>query len=206
MIISVASRSISRSLLFRSPKLPSQATTPLFALRDRGVLQGHHRAQLRRQADTKQARSIFFMAFPKSKALAGPGLFYVLSEPKESLPIEEFHDWYNSEHGPARIRLPFIPSGYRHKAADGAKPSWLASYEVDDLAEFTKPGYMELMKNKSLKESEIIQSGLETLDRRFYSFVASRGSYTGPPPVLVGIQMVIKESDLDEANKWYDEV
>src|SRR6266536_3246658 len=72
------------------------------------------------------------MSQPQMK---GPGLLYVPAEPGPSLTEDAFHDWYNNYHGPLRIRLPFIKTGLRYKASDGEKPTWLAWYDIEDLAQ-----------------------------------------------------------------------
>ena len=34
-----------------------------------------------------------------------PGILHVLTDPGPNVTLDEFHDWYNNEHGPARMRL-----------------------------------------------------------------------------------------------------
>src|SRR5215472_14429002 len=58
------------------------------------------------------------------------GLFYVYTEPG-SVDEAEFHDWYDHEHGPARLAVPGFGRAYRYQALDGQKPPWLALYELD---------------------------------------------------------------------------
>jgi hypothetical protein len=56
------------------------------------------------------------------------GLFYVYTDPG-TLDEAEFHDWYDHEHGPARLTVPGFGRAYRYGALDGDKPPWLALYE-----------------------------------------------------------------------------
>jgi hypothetical protein len=35
----------------------------------------------------------------------GPGLLHVLVDPGLKVSEQQFHDWYNNEHGPERMRL-----------------------------------------------------------------------------------------------------
>ena len=58
------------------------------------------------------------------------GLFYVYTEPG-TLDEAEFHDWYDHEHGPARLTVPGFRTAMRYRALDGERPSWLALYELD---------------------------------------------------------------------------
>ena len=39
------------------------------------------------------------------------GLLFVYTDPGSSGPVTEaeFHDWYDHEHGPARLRVPGLP-------------------------------------------------------------------------------------------------
>ncbi len=43
------------------------------------------------------------------------GLFYVYTEPG-SVDEAEFHDWYDREHGPARLKVPGFGGAYRYRA------------------------------------------------------------------------------------------
>ncbi|KAL4955738.1 Thiolase, N-terminal domain-containing protein [Aspergillus filifer] len=76
--------------------------------------------------------------------MATPGLLYVTMQPRPSLLPAQFHDWYNSEHGPLRLRLPFITNGFRYRAVDGKEPEWVALYDVTDMAELTRETYLSL--------------------------------------------------------------
>jgi acetyl-CoA C-acetyltransferase len=76
--------------------------------------------------------------------MATPGLLYVTMQPRPSLPAAQFHDWYNSEHGPLRLRLPFVTNGFRYRAVDGVDPEWVAIYDITDMAELTRETYLAL--------------------------------------------------------------
>ena len=56
------------------------------------------------------------------------GLLFVYTDPGP-VPAAEFNDWYDNEHGPARLTVPGITSGLRFHALDDASPPWLAYYE-----------------------------------------------------------------------------
>ncbi|ELR08526.1 hypothetical protein GMDG_03225 [Pseudogymnoascus destructans 20631-21] len=75
-----------------------------------------------------------------------PGMLYVTMKPAESLPADQFHDWYNDEYGPMRLRLPFIKNGFRYRATDQAKdlPEWLTIYDIADMDEMVKQPYIGL--------------------------------------------------------------
>lgn len=81
------------------------------------------------------------------------GMLFVTMQPKETLSLELFDDWYNNEHGPNRTRLPWISNGFRYRATDlvdgphtgtQAKPEYLAIYDIDDMHQITLEPYQKL--------------------------------------------------------------
>ncbi|KAL4874446.1 Thiolase, N-terminal domain-containing protein [Aspergillus karnatakaensis] len=64
--------------------------------------------------------------------------------PHGSLPAAQFHDWYNSEHGPLRLRLPFITNGFRYRAVDSLEPEWVALYDITEMEELNRETYLSL--------------------------------------------------------------
>ena len=47
------------------------------------------------------------------------GLFYVYTDPG-SVDEAEFHDWYDHEHGPARLTVPGVGRAYRYRVVASA--------------------------------------------------------------------------------------
>ena len=136
--------------------------------------------------------------------MEGPGYLAVAIQPGWNTDEAIFHEWYNTEHGPLRLRLPFIQTGDRYKAIDGQRPEWSAVYDVSDLAWLQKRIYTRLREERSLREKAVM-STFESLDRKIYSLVSVRGEFNGPPPVTRTVSLRINESDLDEFNRWYEE-
>ena len=110
-----------------------------------------------------------------------PGLLYVTMQPKETLPPTQFHDWYNNEHGPNRLRLPFIPNGFRYHASDleqnagsQAKPEWMAWYDITDMEEMTKESYQRLRRLgiQSQREADTMKN--IWVDRKLLDFVGEK--------------------------------
>lgn len=136
----------------------------------------------------------------------GPGYLAVAIQPGSNTDESAFHEWYNTEHGPLRLRLPFILTGDRYKAADGQTPAWSAVYDVSELSWLEKRIYTRLREERSKRE-QAVMSTFESLDRKIYSLVSSRSkpSYSGPAPVQLAVSMILNESDLDDFNKWYEE-
>ena len=73
------------------------------------------------------------------------GLFYVYTEPG-TVDEAEFHDWYDHEHGPARLAVPGFGGALRYRALDDQKPTWLALYELDGPGVIESPEYKALAR------------------------------------------------------------
>ena len=132
------------------------------------------------------------------------GLFYVYTEPG-SVDEAEFHDWYDHEHGPARLTVPGVGRAYRYRALDEEKPPWLALYELDSPDVVDSPEYKALSANASDRDRSVA-AGLATLDRRVYEQVSEDGSPAGlPTPVILAVAMSVPEESEDDLAAWYTE-
>jgi hypothetical protein len=132
------------------------------------------------------------------------GLFYVYTEPG-SVDEAEFHDWYDHEHGPARLTVPGFGPSYRYGALDGQKPPWLALYELDSPDALDSPEYKALSANASDRDKSVA-AGLATLDRRIYEQVSDDGSPVGrPAPVILSVALSVPEDSEDDLAAWYTE-
>ncbi|KAG4435767.1 hypothetical protein IFR05_008741 [Cadophora sp. M221] len=153
-----------------------------------------------------------------------PGILYVTMQPKPSLPISQFHDWYNNEHGPTRLRLPFVTNGFRYRASDleGAapseeKPEWMAVYDITDMDELTKDTYLRLRDQpvKSQREADTMKE--IKVDRKLYDHVQSWESKEfkvlenveneGEGNVVVAVFLTLfpGEEPAKEVEKWYQQ-
>ncbi|RYO91400.1 hypothetical protein DL766_001365 [Monosporascus sp. MC13-8B] len=107
--------------------------------------------------------------------MASPGILYVAMQPRPGLPLEQFHEWYNNEHGPTRLRLPEIfMNGLRYQAADGQEPAFLAYYDVKSMPLLETEAYTSLRANRSPREAETI--GQVDVKRYFWDLVSTRQS------------------------------
>ena len=132
------------------------------------------------------------------------GLFYVYTDPG-TVDEAEFHDWYDHEHGPARLTVPGLGPAYRYRALDGLKPPWLAVYELDRPDVIDSPEYQALSANASDRDKSVA-AGLAALDRRVYEQVSEDGSPAGrPAPVLLAVAMSVPEGGEDDLAAWYTE-
>ena len=151
-----------------------------------------------------------------------PGILYVTMQPQPSLPPAQFHDWYNNEHGPTRLRLPFIPSGFRYRATDVDGPGhgqaeWMAIYDIADMAELTKETYTNLRTEKVKSKREIATMKQITIGRKLLDQVGSWEATEfrrleaieseGEGNVLVSVSLSLHpgEENVTELEKWYDE-
>jgi hypothetical protein len=132
------------------------------------------------------------------------GLFYVYTEPG-SVDEAEFHDWYDREHGPARLAVPGFGRAYRYRALDEQKPPWLALYDLDRPDVIDSPEYKALSANASDRDKSVA-AGLATLDRRVYEQISEDGSPVGrPAPVILAVAMSVPEGSEDDLAAWYTE-
>lgn len=136
----------------------------------------------------------------------GPGYLAVAIQPGPQTEEKAFHEWYNTEHGPLRLRLPFILNGYRYTAADGQRPEWSAVYDVSDLSWIDKRIYSRLREERSMREKAVM-STFESLDRKIYSLVSERGANLHPEPaaVQVAVSTRVGEGDFGEFEKWCEQ-
>ncbi|KKY18114.1 putative alpha beta hydrolase [Phaeomoniella chlamydospora] len=148
-------------------------------------------------------------------------------QPKESLPLTQFHDWYNNEHGPTRLRLPFIPNGFRYRATDlpdinsGSQslPEWMACYDITDMYELTQEPYMRLRGPPAKSQREIDTMKQIFVDRKLLDLVGEdvnqeQFSQLESPHnfdknaegnVLVAVSLVVDSSVKPQVDKWYSE-
>lgn len=130
------------------------------------------------------------------------GLLFVLSQPRRG-DEPEFHDWYDHEHGPARVALPEVGAGHRYRAVDDATPAWLACYDLD-LDVLATPAYRRLRERRSPRETAVM-ARLETLERRVYTLLDEHGAPDGPPGVLLARSVTVAPGHEAELHAWYTE-
>jgi hypothetical protein len=130
------------------------------------------------------------------------GLLFVYSDPG-SVPESEFNDWYDNEHGPARLTVPGISAGYRFRALDGQAPPWLAYYEMKP-GTLDSPEYKALWASASAREKSIMSS-LATLDRRVYELISDSGPASGPPAVVLAVALSVPPAMEADLAAWYSD-
>jgi hypothetical protein len=145
------------------------------------------------------------------------GLLFVYSDPGP-VPPAEFDDWYDNEHGPARLTVPGISAGYRFRAVDDLAPRWLAYYELTAGA-LESASYRALATSASAREKSIM-SRLATLDRRVYELISDSGAPSfaaaapsaaaapaaavlAPPAVVLAVSLSVPPGREDDLAAWY---
>lgn len=150
--------------------------------------------------------------------MSPPGMLCVTMQPKPELLEAQFHEWYNNEHGPTRLRLPQIfPNGLRYRQIDGKEPTYLAAYDVTAMSHLETETYTTLRANRSPREAETI--GQVAVDRYFWDLVTEKKSPLFLPIEKLsndeaeGLTLVLVQIELkgDQAKseaevvKWYEQ-
>jgi hypothetical protein len=128
-------------------------------------------------------------------------LLFVYSSPGP-VPPDEFTDWYDNEHVPARLALPGFGSAARFHATDSLTPEWLATYDVAP-GTLDQPAYQAVWENASAREKSIMSAA--TIDRRLYSPISDSGDTGEAPPVLMAVSMSVPSSGVADMEAWYVE-
>ena len=167
---------------------------------------------------------------PKKRQACGTmapkaGILYVTISPHNVPNLANFHDWYNNEHCPARLKLPRVfHNGFRYHAGgklpdSPESPAWMAVYDVSDTALMEQDIYThlrrppaqsererEIMKNISI-ERKIFNSEFEKVAQDFPRF--EEVHYEGTKEnqnMIVSILFTLKSPDLgSELKKWHEE-
>ncbi|KAL2821144.1 Alpha/Beta hydrolase protein [Aspergillus granulosus] len=150
--------------------------------------------------------------------MATPGLLYVTMQPRQSLPAAQFHDWYNSEHGPLRLRLPFVTNGFRYRAVDGVEPEWVAIYDITDMDELIRETYLALRGDGIKTPREKAAMAQIDVGRKLYDLLQDQKAADfqpledTPDAAAAGHVLISNTSTLpadpakeDDLKRWYSE-
>ncbi|KAM3537485.1 hypothetical protein ARSEF1564_009595 [Beauveria bassiana] len=160
--------------------------------------------------------------------MASPGLLYVTMQPRPGLPIAQFHEWYNNEHGPTRLAIPSIfANGFRYQSTSPttttttsssssppSSPAFLAVYDIHHMPLLATPTYTTLRANRSPREAATIA---QVDVRRFFYDLLHTAAAPDFQPIeslsdrdAVGLVTVAVEIALasdpaagDEYQNWY---
>ena len=135
------------------------------------------------------------------------GLFYVYTDPG-TVDEAEFHDWYDHEHGPARLTVPGLGPAYRYRALDELKPEWLALYELDSPDVIESPGTRRSARRRATGTGPSAPGWPP-----WTAECTSRSARTGPrwagnpdpAPADPAVAMSVPEGSEDDLDAWYTE-
>lgn len=127
-------------------------------------------------------------------------LFSQMTPPRDQ--IAEFHDWYETEHIPARMAIPGFSGAARYALGDTGR-DFLAVYFIDDLAALETPGYQALKTDPSERTERMLGSV-----SGFTRYIAEEISDTGPvasePLTLFVVAFAVPDEDVPEFEDWYE--
>ena len=134
-------------------------------------------------------------------------LLFVYSSPG-TVDLAEFTDWYDNEHVPTRLATPGFGAVARFRAADGAQPEWLATYDIAP-GTLETPAYQALWENSSDREKRIMSS-VATLDRRVYAPLSDAWADgvtpdSGAAPVLMAVSMSVPDEVAGDMAAHYEQ-
>jgi len=113
----------------------------------------------------------------------------------------DFHDWYDTEHIPARLALAGFEAAARYRAVTG-QPRYLAVYELSDLAALGTPGYRRLKDEPSARTRWML-SHVRGFTRFTCELLTDVGS-GGVGEYLSAVAFAVPGEDTGDLAAWYD--
>jgi hypothetical protein len=119
-------------------------------------------------------------------------------------PEEEFHDWYDLEHVPERLRVPGFLNAERWIGSDNPKIS-VATYDLDTVAVLSSPPYLAVGGDNASPWTKRTAKFRKTI-LRYEGEQLVPGERTAPPDagglLLVGLNVAAEHEH--EFNEWYN--
>jgi len=128
------------------------------------------------------------------------GLLFSQMEPPEGWE-EDFHDWYNGHHIPARMAVPGFASATRYQALEG-EPRYLACYFLEDMAALERPEYRALKEQPDARTERMLAS-VHGFTRYLCDEISDTGPPAGQPTVLYVVAFAVPEDDDEAFESWY---
>ncbi len=129
-----------------------------------------------------------------------PAMLFSQMEPPPEL-TDTFHDWYETDHIPARMALPGFQGARRFRALDG-EPEYLAIYELESLDALQTPGYQQLKAAPSALTDRMLG-----LVNGFTRFTCTQLSDLGRPvhgDVISVVAFAVPDEDAAQFDDWYE--
>ena len=119
-------------------------------------------------------------------------------------PADEFHDWYDLEHIPERLRIKGFVNAERWIAVDNPKVS-LATYDLDDVGVLKSPPYAAIAGANSspwTRRTARFRKGLMRFEGE-QLFPGDKTAPNGAAAVLL-VGMNVAPEHESEFNEWYN--
>lgn len=114
---------------------------------------------------------------------------------------QEFNEWYETDHIPARMALEgFVRA--RRFFAGSEQPPYLAIYEVESLDALATEPYLELKRNPSEQTVRMLQS-VAAFTRYTCELIADTGEAGAIAPVVSVVAFKVPDEDEADFNDWY---
>ena len=138
------------------------------------------------------------------------GLLFSQMEPPAELEAE-FHDWYNTEHIPARMAVPGFAGAARYEAIEGS-PRYLACYFLESLAALETPEYRRVKDQPGGRTERMLGSV-----HGFTRYLCEGMSDTAPAGASVAtdsgdsgsllfvVALAVPDDAATEFDAWYEE-
>jgi hypothetical protein len=119
-------------------------------------------------------------------------------------PEDEFHDWYDLEHLPERLRVPGFLNADRWLGSDNPKIS-VATYDLDNVAVLHGPPYLAVGGENATPWTRRTAK-FRKMIMRYEGEQLVPGERTAPPDaaglLLVGLNIAVEHER--EFNEWYN--
>lgn len=136
------------------------------------------------------------------------GLLFSQMQPPAGGDLADFHDWYESEHIPARMVIPGFAQAVRYeisKQEGGPETAqWLACYHLDDVAALETPEYLRLKADPGERTARMLAT-VDLFTRYICDQISDTGATGEEPGALLAIAFAVPDHDVDEFDGWYEE-
>lgn len=116
---------------------------------------------------------------------------------------QEFHNWYEEEHIPARMAIPGFASAVRYRALEGG-PRFLACYFLDEMEALQAPAYTELKRAPGPRTERMLTTVSE-----FTRYICDQSSDTGEveeaPGALSVVAFPVDPAQAGQFDAWYED-
>jgi len=128
-------------------------------------------------------------------------LVYVITSPDSTVSEKDYHEWYDKEHLPARLKVPGIISALRFRSTEHKE--WLACYDLDSPAVLESKEYLALEACPSANERALVPH--VNMDSRVYKQIFSLGKPPlEPPKTVLVVEMTPYPSHEKEFHHYYE--